>query len=919
MKQSLFALATVLMASIAQAQTESRFPFVMPWDDATKNAADVSFLNPAPLTEKHRITARDGHFFDQSGRRVRFMGTGTSAGANFPKKEDAPKIAARLHKLGFNIIRLHHMDATWANPGIFDGDKTREAVSPDSLDRLDYFVSCLKENGIYVDLNLHVSWAPSKEAGFPDTDKIPELGKQISYFEKRSIEHQKNYARQFLEHINPYTKLKWADDPAVALIEITNEDSLFGDAFSGKFQSLPPYYRDQLQAKWNDFLKAKYASTEAMLRAWVGPQELGPNLLQNVRFEQEAEKWFFEKQSGKYEWKFEEITQPGPQGRTLHLTLQEKPAETWHHQFHQTGLDFEDGATYTVQFWAKAGQNRNLPVYLGFDKEPWHRVGDGGRVALTPQWKKYSVVISATNPLPQHNRLSFGLGEETGDLWLADLSIRKGIVLELEPNQKLEDGTLPLANGANTTQGRDWIDFLLGVERDYSLMMRDYIQKDLGAKAPVTCSQAWLGGLGGVLRESRMDWVDMHAYWQHPHFPNKPWDAGDWTIDNTAMTSEYKGGTIPHLAQHRVEGKPFTVTEYNHPAPNDYASETMPLIAAYAAWQDWDGIFLFDYHGSSSGWDTNRITSYFGSSTDPNKMAAMPAASMLFLGRKVTPQKRQSTLVIPRGAITQAMARNSVSGFWESNLGRLWSQSGATRRDWLNSKMAIRLVDGSGTLRLERRFEGASNQLDWRTDAPESAALTLSGEGSKAVIGFLGGQWIDLGGLIVQMDKTPRNFVTLVLTPRDNKSITQSSSLLLTAMGSIENKDMKWNEKRTSVGTNWGTGPTMAEGIPAQIILNTGATKAEVWALEGTGKRRQQVPSQLKDGKLSFRIGSEYQTVWYEIATSFPVMPQKPKPSVTKTPVPRPVSNKAPTVKTSPSQKQQAKPLPPKLVTPRVR
>ncbi|HEY0075781.1 MAG TPA: carbohydrate binding domain-containing protein [Abditibacteriaceae bacterium] len=453
MKLTIFLLTATLMTT-AFAQTESRFPWVMPWDDATKNAADVSFLNPAPLTAKHRIAVRDGHFFDTTGRRVRFMGTGTSAGANFPRKEDAPKIAARLHKLGFNIIRLHHMDATWSNPGIFDGDPAREKVSPDALDRLDYFVYCLKQNGIYVDLNLHVSWGLSEAGGFPDADKIPEMGKQTSYFEKKSIEHQKNYARQFLTHVNPYTKLKWADDPAVALIEITNEDTLFGEAFTGSFNSWPTYYRDQLQSKWNDFLKVKYASQEALMRAWSGQTELGPNLLKNARFEQEGEGWTFEKQSGNYEWKVENAD-GGPTGKALHLGIKELADQTWKQQLHQNALDFEDGATYTLQFWAKADKSRNVPIYLGFDKEPWQRVGEGGRVALTTEWKKFSRVISASNPLPGHNRLSFQIGEALGDIWLADLSLRKGIVMELAPDQKLEAGTIPLTIGGNTPQGRD--------------------------------------------------------------------------------------------------------------------------------------------------------------------------------------------------------------------------------------------------------------------------------------------------------------------------------------------------------------------------------------------------------------------------------------------------------------------------------
>jgi hypothetical protein len=902
MKRILFFAATI--AAPVMAQNDGRFPFVMPWDDATKTATDVSFLNPAPLTDKHRISVRDGRFFDGTGRRVRFMGTGTSAGANFPKKEDAPKIAARLRKLGFNIIRLHHMDAIWSRPNIFEGDPKRATVNPEVLDRLDYFVYCLKQNGIYVDLNLHVSWGPTAAGGWPDADKIPEMGKQTSYFETKSIEHQKSYARQFLTHVNPYTKMKWADDPAVALVEITNEDTIFGEAFTGKFANWPPYYRDQLQGRWNEFLKKKYPSTEALLQAWSSPGGLGPNILQNAQFAEGEKGWTFEKQAGEYSWKFAEA-EGGPQGRALQISIAEKPDQSWKQQFHQNALDFEDGATYTIEFWGKSDKNRSLPLYLGYAKAPWRHIGEGGSVALTPQWKKYSVVVSVSEPLPKENRMSFVLGDATGDIWLADFSLRKGYQVTMEPGQTLEAGTIPLGNGANTVQGRDWIEFMLGIERDYSLMMKDYIQKELGAKQPVTCSQAWLGGLGGVLRESRMDWVDMHAYWQHPDFPNKPWDMNDWRIKNISMVREAGGGTIPGLAYHRVEGKPFTVTEYNHPAPNEYASETMPLIAAYAAWQDWDGVFLFDYHGGVEGWDSNKITGFFASAVDPNKMASMAAASLIFLGNKLPPSPRKSTLVVPRGSVVQTMARNPVSQFWDSNLSRLWQQNGGTRRDWLENKIAVRLVDGSGPLRLEREFPPAQNAnsapvFDWRTDTPESALVTVKSPTAKAVVGFLGGQWVDLGGFVVQMEKTPRNFVTLALTPRDNFSVGLSRSMLLTAMSNLENTGMEWNEERTSVGTKWGSGPTMAEGIAAQIMLETDAHRAEVWALDARGKRTMKIPSQLKNRRLNFRIAPEYKALCYEIAATFAVVTGPVKPvtlPVAKPPVKAPVGVAKPPVK----------------------
>ena len=53
----------------------------------------------------------------------------------------------------------------------------------------------------------------------------------------------------------------------------------------------------------------------------------------------------------------------------------------------------------------------------------------------------------------------------------------------------------------------------------------------------------------------------------------------------------------------------------------------------------------------------------------------------------------------------------------------------------------------------------------------------------------------------------------------DGQPINQSRSLLLTAVGKVENKGMQWNAERTSVGRDWGTGPTRAEGIPARFII----------------------------------------------------------------------------------------------------
>ena len=94
--------------------------------------------------------------------------------------------------------------------------------------------------------------------------------------------------------------------------------------------------------------------------------------------------------------------------------------------------------------------------------------------------------------------------------------------------------------------------------------------------------------------QAGLDYIDAHAYWKHPHFPGRPWDPNNWYVENVAMVNS-PGGTLTSLAARRVAGMAYTVSEYNHPAPNSYAAEGFPMIAALAAHQAWDGMFSFTY------------------------------------------------------------------------------------------------------------------------------------------------------------------------------------------------------------------------------------------------------------------------------------------------------------------------------------
>ncbi len=231
----------VLSAAGAAGGAEGEmFPFSVQTLDVNDDATDMSWMNDCPAGKSGFVQVKDGHFADGAGKRVRFLGVNVCYATAFPTHAEADVLAARLAKLGFNCVRLHHMDGLRAPMGIWDpAYKDYQHMDAGQLDKLDYFIAQLKKHGIYVDMNLHVSRQFTKADGFPDADKLTKYCKGVDNFEPRMIELQKVYARELLTHLNPYTKTRYADEPAVAIIEINNENSLLEYCIDGTIDTLP--------------------------------------------------------------------------------------------------------------------------------------------------------------------------------------------------------------------------------------------------------------------------------------------------------------------------------------------------------------------------------------------------------------------------------------------------------------------------------------------------------------------------------------------------------------------------------------------------------------------------------------------------------------------------------------------------------
>lgn len=633
--------ATMALAAMLAASSpggESLVPFVIP---AKASPKSLIALPPSPpiAPDGPRVVARDGHFH-VGDRRVRIWGVNVCFAANFPDHQAAERVAERLAAAGINSVRFHHMDSSAFPRGIWDPRDPRK-LSPEALDRLDYFIDQLARRGIHANINLHVSRTHSRVLKLPHADDLPRYDKMVGLFTPELIRAQKAYARDLLTHVNAYRKVRYADDPAVAFVEITNEDSLFMWGADRTLPALPPYYAKVLQAGYVAWLKARYAGTAGLRAAWgKGAEPLGKDLLTDASFERLGE-------AGARRWRLE--AHGGSAAKAVKTTegvrieIDKADLTGWHIQLNQGGLAVRAGRYYTLTFRARAEKPRRIGYNVGQAHQPWRMLGMARSVELTGTWQRFRAgfVASADD---ENARVNFQLGGSTVAVELADVRLRPGGREGLRDDESVEAGNVALFAESDTdARILDRWRFLAETEKAYFDGMYAFIKRDLGCKALVTGTIVF--GPLGLYGQSGMDYIDAHAYWQHPRFPGRPWDPGNWTVEQKAMVDHPDESPLFRLAAQRLAEKPYTVSEYNHPAPNDYQAECVPMIASFAAAQDWDGVWLFAYNHRDD-WDRQHFSSFFDIMANPAKWGFVPAGTIIFRegAGGVAPQRRVVSL-----------------------------------------------------------------------------------------------------------------------------------------------------------------------------------------------------------------------------------------------------------------------------------
>jgi hypothetical protein len=259
-------------ATLAAEDTSDWFEF-RPADDAGPSVIGMRDWLDDSAGAHGAVRLVNDHFRFEDGTPVKFWGVNLGNMDCAPEKEHGARWAAWHAKYGVNCVRLHKFIEP-GQQGIGDPQDSTK-FEPQALDRLDYFVSQMKKNGIYYGF----SWVFGHRARPADKDRLVAYDEimaagggtsRVPVFIGEDIQKLRiTMMVNLLNHRNPYTGLTYGEDPALAFIEFHNEDSIFFYTFGGyNDMSKMPTYKKAFNARFSAWLKQKYGSHQGLVAAW---------------------------------------------------------------------------------------------------------------------------------------------------------------------------------------------------------------------------------------------------------------------------------------------------------------------------------------------------------------------------------------------------------------------------------------------------------------------------------------------------------------------------------------------------------------------------------------------------------------------------------------------------------------------------
>jgi hypothetical protein len=263
-------IAVTLLSVLTRSAPADTWAFVHPPDPFTSAALlDLRSMNEPTAGQTGFIRASPnsssptGGFLRGDGTPIRFWACGSDLYTS-----DAQILARHarfLAKLGVNMVRIHAQISSSR-----DGANLTD-VSQKQIDGIWRAVAAFKREGIYVTISPY--WAtdrPVANWGIDGYDGRSDLW-GLLFFNPRLQQGYKAWAAKLYAQKNPYTGIPLSQDPAVAIIEVQNEDGLF----FWTVDAIHPAQKQLLGRIFGKWLAVKYGSLNSAWDAWDNISQTG--------------------------------------------------------------------------------------------------------------------------------------------------------------------------------------------------------------------------------------------------------------------------------------------------------------------------------------------------------------------------------------------------------------------------------------------------------------------------------------------------------------------------------------------------------------------------------------------------------------------------------------------------------------------
>lgn len=375
--------------------------------------------------------------------------------------------------------------------------------------------------------------------------------------------------------------------------------------------------------------------------------------------------------------------------------------------------------------------------------------------------------------------------------------------------------------------------------------------KQLGYRGLLTGSNHWVEAPIDLLVNAQLDFVDRHAYWSHPHGgwgykPEISWDPG-------SMLSEGGLGIVGGLLTKRVKGLPYSASEWQTSAPNDYRQEGVLAVGAYAAMSNMSAMeFAFSHEAGKRSDAIDMLSSNFDVIEQPGMLGAWPAVSLLFHRRDVAESKQEAVLKLDEAQVfdpaLRAGAPKELARLGKTGVGFGQGQTLEQLQALVSSEIKDGVAKANGGELVHDAKHGTL-----LVDTPRTQAFAGK-KPQKAVV---------LGNVELALDSA---FAVVIVSALDEQPLASAKHVLVSALGNAVNTGMTVTPGRNRLESA-GSGPVLVEPIEGKLELHglSAKGKTTVYALGPSGERDHVVPiSESADG-LGLTLAAEHHAMHYEI------------------------------------------------------